>query len=141
MLFSYGNFQNLPVCILDNYSQISAILINFVKDFAASFLAHLNLRSYKLRYCVSATMFFDILTDEKSLSCCFIESVYSLISSDPRQPMPDLFERTTAMMGGPVAAEEVEDDEEGDGEEDAVAVAAGVIEGQAPVVEEEGADG
>lgn len=61
--------------------------------------------------------------------------------SDPRQPVPDLFEWTTAMVGGPVATEEVEDDEEGDSEEDAVAVAAGVIEGQAPVVEEEGADG
>ena len=44
------------------------------------------------------------------------------------------------MVGGPVAAEEVEDDEEGDGEEDAVAVAASVIEGQTPIVEEEGAD-
>lgn len=60
--------------------------------------------------------------------------------SDPRQPMPDLFERTTAMVSGPVATEEVEDDEEGDGEEDAVAVAASVIEGQTPIVEEEGAD-
>ena len=60
--------------------------------------------------------------------------------TNPRQPMPDLFEWTTAMVGGPVATEEVEDDEEGDGEENAVTVAAGVIEGQTPVVEEEGAD-
>lgn len=64
-----------------------------------------------------------------------------LSPSDPRQSMPDLFKRTAAVVRGPVATEEVEDDEEGDGKEEAVAVAAVVIEGQAPVVEEEGADG
>ena len=60
--------------------------------------------------------------------------------TDPRQPMPDFFERTAAVVSGPVAAEEVEDDEEGDGEKDAVPVAAGVIKGQTPIVKEEGAD-
>ncbi len=59
---------------------------------------------------------------------------------NPGSACPEFFEWTTAMMVRPPTAEEIEGNAEGNAEEEAVAVAAGVIKCEAPVVEEETTD-
>lgn len=59
---------------------------------------------------------------------------------DPSSTCPEFFERATAMMVVPPSAEEIEGDAEDNAKEDAVAVAAGMIECEAPVIEKEASD-
>lgn len=59
---------------------------------------------------------------------------------NPGSASPELFKWAAAMMFRPPTAEEIEGDAEGNAEEETVAVAAGVVECEAPVVEEETTD-